>query len=200
MNKRILSLSLILLSLITLSACDAWNEVQKAANITQCQFRVKSLENISLAGVNVQKIQTLSGLSIGDAAALGTAAMGSNLPLNFKLNLEGKNPNTAAAGLVRFDWVLLIDNIEMTHGVVNQKVNIPAKGQSVIPIQMGVNLKQVLSGKSGDAMLNFGMNLAGAGNKPTRVKLKLKPTINIGNYPVSFPDFITVGTEFGALK
>lgn len=200
MNKKIVSLSILVILLLSFNACSVFQEVQKAANIANCQFRVKSLDNITLAGVNVQKIQSLQGLTMGDAAMLTAAVLGSNLPLNFKLNLEGKNPNTTAAGLVRFDWILFIDDIQMTTGAFNQKINIPAKGSSVIPIQMGVNLKQVLSGKSGDAMVNFGLNLSGAGNKPTRVKLKLKPTINIGSYPVTYPDYITIGTDFGGAK
>jgi LEA14-like dessication related protein len=200
MKKTILYLSILAVFMAGFSACSLMKDIEKAANIVNCQFRVKSADNITLAGVNVQKAQNLQSLSMGDVAMLTTAALGSNLPLNFRLNLEGKNPNTAAAGIVRFDWILFIDGIEMTKGAFNQKVNIPAKGTSLIPIQMSVNLKKVLSGKSADAMLNFGMNLAGAGNKPTRIKLKLKPTINVGTYPLEFPDYISVGTEFSGVK
>jgi hypothetical protein len=56
----------------------------------------------------------------------------------------------------------------------------------------------VLSGKSADAMLNFCMNLAGSGTKPTRFKIKLKPTVIIAGSEVTYPGYITVKTEYGA--
>jgi hypothetical protein len=57
-------------------------------------------------------------------------------------------------------------------------------------------LKQVLSGKSANAMLNFCMNLAGVGNTPTRFKIKLKPTIIIAGTALTYPGYITVNTEY----
>lgn len=198
--KKSIFYFILLIVVVGFGGCSLMKDIEKAANIVNCQFRVKSAENITLAGVNVQKAQNLQSLNMGDIASLTAATLGSSLPLNLKVNVEAKNPNTTAAGIVRFDWILFIDGIEMTKGAVNQKVSIPAKGTSVIPIQMGVNLKKVLSGKSADAMLNFAMNLAGTGNKPTRIKLKLKPTINVGTYPLEFPDYISVGTEFSGVK
>ncbi|MEI6574628.1 MAG: hypothetical protein WCO63_00455 [Bacteroidota bacterium] len=200
MKKSIVYFSLFIASIIGFYSCTVMQEVQKAGNIVNCQFRVNSVENITLAGVNVQNTKSLQSVNVGDLAMLTTAAMGSNLPLNFTLKLEGKNPNALAAGMLRFDWILFIDDIQMTTGSVNQKVNIPANSTSIIPIQIGLNLKKVLSGKSADAMMNFGLNLAGAGNKPTRFKVKLKPTINVGNYPLTFPDYINIGTEFSGAK
>ena len=186
----------ILFLALSITSCDVVKQAQKAGNLLNCSFRLKSVENLSLAGVNIQQLTKLTDLSVSNVAMLTSAAMGGALPLQFNLNLEGKNPNQSAAGLAGFDYILLIDNIEMTKGVINRKVNIPAGKSSVIPMQMNIDLKKALSGKGTDALLNFVMNLAGTGSKPTRFSMKIKPTIKIGDYPLQYPDYLTIGTEF----
>lgn len=196
--KKFRFLSLVLLTMLTVSACDVLNQVQQMANLTKCEFRLNSVDQLRLAGVNIQQVSQLSDLSILDAAKITTAALsGASLPLNFTLNVEAKNPNPAVAGLNRLEWTLLIDDIEMVSGVNEDRVQIPANGgTSILPLTIGVDLKQVLKGKSGDAIANFGLNLAGAGNKPTRITLRAKPYISVGSQTISYPGYLTIQNEF----
>jgi LEA14-like dessication related protein len=116
-----------------------------------------------------------------------------------KLNIEGRNPNAASAGLNKLDYILLIDDIEMTRGILDQSFVIPPNnGSTVIPLQLTFDLKKVLTGKSLDAVMNFGLNLAGVGNKPTRIKVKLKPTILVGAVQLQYPGYIAIGTDFSS--
>jgi hypothetical protein len=155
------------------------------------------VENVNLAGVNVQNINNLSQLNWTDAQKLMKAVASNTFPLSFQLNLEGRNPNTAAAGLNRLEYELFIDDIQMTTGILNQSFTIPPNnGNAVIPINMNIDLKKVLSGKSLDAMVNFGLNLAGSGGKPTRIMIKLKPSILVNGKLLAYPGFITVRTEY----
>ncbi len=196
--KKFRFLSLVLLTMLTVSACDVLNQVQQMANLTKCEFRLNSVDQLRLAGVNIQQVSQLSDLNFLDAAKITTAALsGASLPLNFTLNVEAKNPNPAVAGLNRLEWTLLIDDIEMVSGVNEDRVQIPANGgTSILPLTIGVDLKQVLKGKSGDAIANFGLNLAGAGNKPTRITLRAKPYISVGSQTISYPGYLTIQNEF----
>lgn len=187
---------LLILVFVCITSCDVVKQAQKAGNMLNCKFRMKSVENLRLSGINVQNISSLANLNVTDIAQLTAAATSSSLPLQFNLNLEGKNPNSTTAGLNGFDYILSIDNIEMTRGAVTKKVNIGAGQTSIIPMQMNIDLKKVLSGQAVNSILNFAMNLAGTGNKPTRFSMKIKPTIKIGDYPIQLPDYITIGTEF----
>ena len=118
----------------------------------------------------------------------------------YKRQIEARNPNTADAGLTKIDWILLIDDIEMTRGILDQPVTIPANnGTALIPLQINVDLQKALSGKSADAIINFGMNLAGAGEKPTRFTLKMKPSISVNGFPVSYPGYLDIKTEYSGL-
>ena len=80
---------------------------------------------------------------------------------------------------------------------MQQNIQIPANGgTSIIPLTIGINLKEALKDKSGDAIANFGLNLAGAGNKPTRITLKAKPSIMVNGRSIAYPGYLTVENEF----
>ncbi len=198
MKSRFRFLTFFLVAGMIFTACDVLNQVQQMATLAKCEFRLSSVDQLRLAGVNIQQVKQLSDLKVMDAAKITTAAIsGGSLPLNFTLNVEAKNPNSAIAGLNRLEWTLLIDDIEMVSGVNDNRVQIPANGgTAVIPLTIGVDLKQALKGKSADAIANFGLNLAGAGNKPTRITLKAKPYISVGSQTIAYPGVLTVQNEF----
>lgn len=188
------------IALITMmfAGCDVVQQAQQTYNLTKCDFRIQSVQNITLAGINVQNYKSIKDLNIADGIKLTAAVAKSSFPLSLQLNLEGKNPNTTSAGLNKIDYILLIDDIQMTAGSVDKSFTIPPNnGTTIIPMMFTFDLKQVLQGKSLDAILNFGFNLAGVGNKPTRIKIKLKPSIRVGMTEIQYPGYLTVGTEFG---
>ena len=198
--KRTLLLLLFFAIAVLYQSCDVTQQAQQVTNLAKCDFRIRSVENINLAGIYIQNINSIRNLNLTDAAKIMAAMGGSTFPLSLQLNFEGKNPNTTAAGLNKLEWILYIDDIQMTSGSVDKAFTIPPNnGTTIIPIQIGMDLKQALMGKSLDAIVNFGFNLAGVGNKPTRIKAKLKPTIMIGNYPLTYPGYISVTTEFSGL-
>lgn len=184
--------------LFTFTSCDVMQQVSQMNNLAKCDFRLESVQQINLAGINVQNVKNISDLNMFDVAKLASAAGSQKFPLDFTLNIEAKNPNASDAGMTRIDWILLIDDIEMTRGILDKQVTIPANnGIAIIPMQMHIDLQEALKGKSADAVINFGMNLAGAGNKPTRFTLQMKPIINVGGIPITYPGYLNVKTEFG---
>ena len=196
--KKIIFMLAVVFTATVFSACDILDQARQVAMLSKCEFRLSSVDQLKLAGVNIQQVKKLSDLNLMDAAKITTAAVsGSSLPLNFTLNVEVKNPNAGTAGLTKLDWILFIDDIQMVSGVNEQRVQIPGNGGTgTIPLSIGVNLKEVLKGKSGDVKANFGLNLAGAGNKPTRITLKAKPTIMVGSQYIAYPGYLTVQNEF----
>lgn len=186
--------SLIIISLtLILSSC---TQLQQLQNLAKCEFRLNSVENIRLAGVNIQDIKSLNQIGISDVAKLSAAYLGNNLPLDLKLNMDARNPNPTAAALSALDWIFLIDDIEMTRGITNQRFQIPANQTTTIPLLLNFDLKKVLTGKSQNALVNFALNLAGSGNTPTRLALKAKPTIQIGSVNIPYPSYLTIKTEY----
>lgn len=190
--KRIFALLFVLLAF---ASCDVVKQVQQVTNFARCDFKLNNVQDIRLAGISVQNIKSASDLNIGDGARLALALTSGTLPLTFNLNVGVHNPNAQTAGLTRLDWILLIDDIEMVSGFNEEPISIPEMGSTVIPLRMNIDLRKALSGKSGEAMMNFAFNLAGDHGVPTRIKLKAKPTILVGNHPVSYPGYITIMSE-----
>jgi hypothetical protein len=186
---------------ILLPSCEVTQQAQQMYNLVNCDFRILSADHITLAGINISNYHSLKDLNMTDVLKLTTAMTQPAFPLSLRLNLEGKNPNTTPAGLSRFDYILFIDDIQMTEGTFASPVTIPPNnGTAVIPMQLTIDLKKVLQGKSADAIMNFGFNLSGNGNKPTRILVKIKPSITIGSSVLSYPGYINVRTEFGGNK
>lgn len=159
---------------------------------------MKSITNTSLAGVNIQNVKSFSDLNFMQAGKLTTAYLSGNIPLNFQLMIEGNNPNPTAATMAQFDWILLIDDIQMVTGTNEKEYVLPADGTQAIPLNISMNLLDVVNNESKNSLLNFAFNLADAGNQPTRVSLKIKPTIYVSSIPITYPGFLDVGTEFGS--
>ncbi len=189
---------LLLVVIVLLTSCDVMKNLNGLANFARCDFRLNTIDNIKLAGVNIQKVNNLSQLSIIDIANITASLANNTLPLEFTLNIDVRNPNNQQAIMNGMAWILLIDNIEMTRGQMNQRIVVMPNNQvATMPVQMLVDLKKVLTGKSLDAVKNFGFNLAGAGNRPSRVTLRVKPTIVINGFAIQYPDYITVNNDFG---
>jgi hypothetical protein len=94
---------------------------------------------------------------------------------------------------------MFIDDSELLQNTLSNRTEIPGNGgTAVLPLQVGVNLKQILSGKPLESIGNFAFNLAGEGNKPTRFMLRVKPTLDVMGFNVEYPDYFDVKTEFTA--
>lgn len=196
MMKKEINTTLILIIAI-FTSCSVLQQTSEITAFTKCEFRIESARNMKLAGVNIQDKHSMSDLSFMEVTKIGSILAGGTLPLTFDLNVQIKNPNPGMAAMNKLDWILNIDDIEMTRGVLNQRVEIPANTVYDFPVAMTLDLMKSLSGKSGDALINFAINLSGTGCRPTRIKLKAKPTILIGSTPIGYPGYITIRQEFG---
>jgi len=184
--------------ILTFTGCEVTKQAQQVSDLAGCDFRILSVENVNMDGVMIQNIKSVNDLNFSDVARIMAGLASPVFPLALQLNLEGHNPNKREAGLNRLEWILFIDDIQMTSGTLEKPFIIPSNGTSVIPVQIGLDLKQVLSGKSANVILNFCMNLNGLGNVPTRFKIKLKPTLIVGAKPRTYPGYITVKTSYSS--
>jgi hypothetical protein len=74
----------------------------------------------------------------------------------------------------------------------------PGGGRSLIPIQIHTDLIDYLEGDNPRTMINFALNLVDAGNQPTRLSMKIKPSVLIGNQSLYYPGYFTIRKEFSS--
>ncbi|MCK5840263.1 MAG: hypothetical protein KAG99_10465 [Bacteroidales bacterium] len=186
------NVSVILILLLFVSSCGVIEQVGQMKTLSRCDFILKSIENISLAELSIDDMHSINDLSMMDVAMITMSFAKGQLPLKFTLNVEISNPNDQVASMNKLDWILLIDDIEMTRGVTNRRVEVLPGGKAMLPLQFNMDLTKLLSGESANAVMNFGFNLAGYDGMPSRVILKAKPTIMVGNSEIAYPGYISI--------
>jgi len=191
---------LFLLSLFICIIFYSCQQINQMSNFLKCEFRIGSVQNTHLAGINVQEIRSISDLNLIDAGRLTAAYAQGSLPLTMTLNIDAKNPNNNQAAMNRMEWILMIEGKELVTGVLNDKVSLsPNGGTSTIPLSIQADLKKIMSNNSTQENINLGLGLIDNGNKPSKkLSLKIKPSIMIGNLNIPYPGYITVGTNFGS--
>jgi hypothetical protein len=180
-----------------ISGCGVLEQVQQMGNLTRCQFRLESMNNTELAGVNVQNKNKLEDFSFTELTRVGTAYAKGDLPIQFTLNVGVKNPNDKVAAMNRMAWTLMIDDKETISGLLDQRVQIEANSTNTIPLNMSFDLLDFFDSMGRDSLLNLVMNLAGQSDKPTSLTLKVKPSIDVAGTNINYPGYIDVNTEFG---
>ncbi|MBL7959777.1 hypothetical protein JNL27_06005 [bacterium] len=178
--------------------CGVARQIQEAKNFAKCEFRIKSVEGTRLGDVKIHNVKSIKDLSFKKAAEITSVLASDKVMLSFTLNLQAKNPNAEMAAMNNLEWILFIDEYEMVEGILNQKVEIPGGQIAEIPIAISTDLREALKGKSRDAIAKLAFNVAGQGDSPTHILLKVKPSIEIAGFSVQYPGYIDVKMEFTA--
>ena len=173
-------------------SCDVFKQIGGAYNLSQCKYDYKSIENIELAGVKLGKSKSIS---IAEIATLTTVLAGSNMqniPFSMVLNLNVENPNEAAAYLNGLDYMIELNDMEFTTGKLDVPVRIEPGKSSVIPLSIGVDLKNLMNRYSKDKVSAEMSRFLGISPGQTKVTVKLWPKVLIGDVPIKSPAYIPV--------
>ena len=185
---------MILLAAISENSCNFLKEI---STLGKCEFRVTTLEDPEIAGVDISQIRSFTDLNFVDMGIISSSFLRGDLPLSFTLNVEVRNPNPAMAALNGLEYLAFIDDVEVARGQLDRRIEIPANGGiTTIPLRLSTDLIDILKKDSRQALVNFGLNLADAGNRPTRVSIKVKPTILVGAMEINYPGYFTVKHDF----
>lgn len=180
--------------LFTFQSCDVMKQVGGAYNITQCKYDFNSISSVNFAGANISK-----NLNVTDILRLTSLLTGSNnssLPLSFALNLDVSNPNPSSALLHGLEYIINIDGVQFSTGHTEQSLNIPSGGSQILPLNIGVDLVQLMSGESKDAVVNIAKNIMGIGNQRSNITLQIKPTFMIAGIPIKSPSYIPLNFSY----
>lgn len=176
-----------------LQSCNVMKEVGGAYNTIQCKYSFNSISGVNLAGTSISK-----SFAIADAFRLTSILTGNNssLPMNFSLNINVENPNKSAALLHGLEYILSIDGVQFSTGTTDQSLNIPSGGSQILPVTIGVDLIQLMSGQSKDAIVNIAKNIIGIGDKQSNITIQLKPTFMIAGIPIKSPSYIPLNFTY----
>ena len=173
-----ITLALAVAGSILLSSCDILTEVANqftsVANLANCEFALKNVSNVSVAGVNVKNL-TKGELSATDVVKLVAAYQTKQVAL---------------------DWILAIDGKDMANGVNNRSYTIKPSATTTVPLPVNTDLGQLFSKEGLDALKTFASSFTSDGIS-SKVGLRVKPSLSVGTTQVPFPNYIKLEKKTG---
>ena len=186
MRKIIIQISILILVIVSFCGC---KKIQEMANMFNCTFERKSIDNFQFAKVNFDRFVNFSDIDFSDVLNIGFALAMKTAPITFDINIQGNNPTTKDAAMEQFRWILLLDGNKILEGNTPDKYSIPAQGSSILPLEIGFDAWQYLNGENPENMFNFYQNVTGKNaERESNITIMIKPTIN----GFEFPNYITL--------
>lgn len=184
---------------ILLSSCDIINQLasqfSSVANLANCEFALKNVSNVSVAGVNVKNL-TQGNLSATDVVKLVAAYQTKQVPLSLDVNMDVTNPTKTEAAMTALDWILAIDGTDIANGVNSKSYTIKPSATTMVPLPVSTDLGQLFSKQGLDALKNFASSFTSDGTS-SKVGLRVKPSLSVGTTQVPFPNYITLEKKTG---
>lgn len=193
--KKIVSIISALALIAGMSGCDTVRQVAGAYNFVNCEYDYNSISNLAVSGISLTEgkigagqILQLTSLLTGNAASI---------PLSMTVNVDITNPNLTEAMMEGLQYILSVDGLEFTRGQLEKPLSIPAGGKDTLPVNISVDLKQLLTGDAANTTVNAIKNIAGIGDQASKVTVQLKPSFKFGSTPWTAPSYIPVSFNLG---
>ena len=186
--------------MLLMYSCDVFKQIGGAYNLSQCKYDFNSIENIQISGVN---LGTPSSISIAEIARLTTILSGGNMqniPFSMTLKLDVKNPNEVPAFINGLEYMIELNDMEFTNGKLDVPIRIESGETTMIPLSIGVDLKNLMNRYSKDKVSTEMSRFLGISPGQTKVTVKLWPKVLIGDVPIKSPAYIPVTFLFGSKK
>ena len=197
MKKAIIILSTILF----MYSCDVVQQIGGAYNLLQCKYDYNSIDNIQIAGINLGKGKSVSVLQIASLTTILSGGTLQNMPLSMVINLDVANPNEKASAFLNgMDYEIELNDMELTSGKLDTPVRIEPGGSQVVPLSIGVDLKNLMNRYSKEKVSGEMSRFIGITPGETKVTVKLWPKVLIGNTPIKSPAHIPVTFYVGKKK
>lgn len=197
-----LSVKLALLAIpVLFSQCGINRQVQQAKTLGKSQYAVRSADSITIAGYDIQEfkdIRRLEDINPLKYPRVAAGLLSRTVPFRANLNLEIVNPTNEVAAINQFEYRLLLAGNEIATGNVQRRIEVPPGGGKVIvPIPVNANAYELVANSSTrNAFVDLVRNLAGSNQtEPSKVTLKIKPTLMLGNKQVKYPGYIDIDKD-----
>ncbi|GAB3929422.1 hypothetical protein [Larkinella terrae] len=196
MRKLLFFLAISALALI-FTQCSVNRQISQAKALGDCKFHITSADSVYLSGIDVRKLKNLEDLNPMKYPQLATGFMTKSIPISARLNIDITNPTNKTAAIDQLEYKILLAEQELFNGFVNQRIEVAPGGASRVPVKLNANAYKLMTDdKTRDAFTDLVRNMSGSNNsKSSRLTIKIKPTLALGNKKVDYPGYITIDQE-----
>jgi hypothetical protein len=195
-----------LAALLAFESCAALSDMASVlANLQRLKFKIGSVRNFRLLGLDISGKSKLSEFNALDAFRLLESYRTQKLPVDFVVDVLAVNPNDGTGGsrktsstLTGLECRLLIDDKPTIVGNIDEPVEIPGTGQeSVIPIRLSLDLLEFFGDKRYEDLVAMALAIGGKSGSAARLSLDAQPTVSTPLGPITYPGRVTIiSTEF----
>ncbi|TPG63058.1 LEA type 2 family protein [Hymenobacter nivis] len=181
------------------SSCASLNQQkEEGKNFKECEFKLQSIEQATLGGVDVTNVRSAADLSGGDRARIVAAYATGSLPLNMRVNLQVTNPNNEVAALNALDYKIMLDGNEVATGATTQRIEVGPNSTAIATVPVNADVRKAIADGGLESVGNFALGLADRNRQPTRVTIAIRPTVKIFGTTIKRPGYITVEKDVTA--
>ena len=174
--------------------CGVNQQIKQLKALEKCKYQIVSADSVFLANTDISKIINTNGFNLENAPGLAFAFLQRKIPLKARINLQISNPGSSPAGINEFEYIVMIKDQEITKGIIDHKIEIPANGgTTVVPIKIDQNIYPLLaSAQNRNSLVNF---FSSEAEEKAQITLKIKPSIGLGGEKIQYPGFIDIKKE-----
>ena len=182
-------------------ACGVSRQIGEAKALGDCKYNIVSADSMLVAGYDVREfknIRNIEDINPLKYPRLAAGILARNIPFGTRINLQITNPTLKLAALNQLEYRVLLAGKELANGFINQRIEVPsAGGKTIVPVHLKTNAYDLVTDPATrDAFTNLMRNLSGdKSSTPTKVTIKIKPTIDMFNKAVNYPGYITIEQE-----
>ncbi|MBL7714691.1 MAG: hypothetical protein JNL01_04430 [Bdellovibrionales bacterium] len=183
-----------------LSGCNVAKQMGAAKAFSECQFRVKGIEQVVLGPERGNFVSARPYADIPTWELLKNLVGSDPYFLMFQIRIEARNPNAIEASMNRLEWILLFQEREMARGIVKDKIHIPPGPVSItdFTVNIEMNVREVLSGDTAKGLAQMVGTLTGFSEEDSSITVRVKPTLVIAGMDYTVADYINVKAKFSA--
>ena len=172
------------LSLMILMGCGMSSQKKEIETFAKCDFSVHKIEKFDLAGNDVPQWIEDKKFDLSHTPSLMLGWMNKNVPFEALFLCKIVNPTDSKAAIHAFDYVILLEGVEIAAGTFDRGITILPHEATEVPLEISGNMYDMLS-KHQETFINFISQPEGE----IRVTFKIKPTFLLANQEIKSPTY-----------
>jgi hypothetical protein len=182
--------AVLLLSLIALPGCSAYNQLASLRSVT---FAFTGVSDVRVAGIPIGPGASYSTLGVGDVARLAAAVLSHTMPLDVIAHVDVANPaeNKVPARLASMTWKLFVEDRQAVAGSLAAPVSIEPGSTGDVPLAARLDLMQLGPTEAKD-LYDLALAIAGQGVVDKELKLELVPSVETSLGAIRYPSPVVI--------
>lgn len=179
--------------MLSLSSCDALQQVSDTATFVQCDFSLANVKIDKIGGVSLANIQKPDDIGMLNMMALAQQVMAGSLPTTLSVGIKATNNQSLKAGISGLGWELYMKDHKYGAGMISDPVEIQPNASTVFPVSVEFDILKIVTSSNIQQILDIVFDVDNKDKlNELDLQLRLQPSYRVGNQVQQYPGYITV--------